>query len=160
MDAGDFDELALFRALSESRVRALLIGRRALIALGVPVLTSDYDYWIHIDDIEEFNAAVQTLDLVPNHDPVAARARGRYVVEGDQRIEVLVARSQSTKDGIPVVFDEVWARRRRIQIADGAIVAVPEIGDLILTKKWSMRVKDLPDIQLLEALRREETGEP
>jgi len=34
VDAGDFDEDGFFRAISASGVRSLLIGRRALIALG------------------------------------------------------------------------------------------------------------------------------
>jgi hypothetical protein len=38
-----FDELAFFKALSGSGARALLIGRRALVLLGLPVLTADYD---------------------------------------------------------------------------------------------------------------------
>lgn len=39
-------------AIARSDVRALLIGRRALIALGLPLNTRDYDFWIHIDDIQ------------------------------------------------------------------------------------------------------------
>ena len=41
-----FDELDFFRRIEESAARALLIGRRALVVLGLPVLTADYDYWI------------------------------------------------------------------------------------------------------------------
>jgi hypothetical protein len=51
VQATEFDEEALFSAIACSGVRALLIGRRALVALGIPVLTADYDLWIHIDDI-------------------------------------------------------------------------------------------------------------
>ena len=35
-----------------SGARVLLIGRQALIALGLPVLTADYDVWIAFEDIE------------------------------------------------------------------------------------------------------------
>jgi hypothetical protein len=48
--ANEFEEADFFRALSRSGARVLLIGRRALIALGLPVLTADYDLWVHIDD--------------------------------------------------------------------------------------------------------------
>ena len=57
MRAGEFDELAFFRAIHRSGARALLIGRRALVLLGLPVLTADYDFWIGIDDIAAFNEA-------------------------------------------------------------------------------------------------------
>jgi hypothetical protein len=56
MQPSSFDEVAFFRALYRSEVRALLVGRRALVLLGPPVLTADYDFWIAIDDIERFNA--------------------------------------------------------------------------------------------------------
>jgi hypothetical protein len=41
VQATAFDELAVFRAIADSGARALLIGRQALIALGMPVMTSD-----------------------------------------------------------------------------------------------------------------------
>ena len=41
MQASAFDEVAFFRAVHESGARALLIGRRALVLLGLPVLTAD-----------------------------------------------------------------------------------------------------------------------
>jgi hypothetical protein len=46
----DFDEAEFFPRISESGARALLIGRRALVVLGLPVLTADYDFWVHGDD--------------------------------------------------------------------------------------------------------------
>ena len=52
MRGSDFDELAFFRALSAGGARALLIGRRALVVLGLPVLTAGYDFWLHFDDAE------------------------------------------------------------------------------------------------------------
>lgn len=156
MEGSAFDESAFFRALGASGARILLIGRRALIALGVPVLTADYDFWVHVDDIELVNAAVAPFDMAPNHPPDVARSRGRYVLENDEHVDVLVARSCSTKEGEPVLFDEVWARRRIVQYKGGESVAVPRIDDLIRTKRWSMRQKDVSDIELLETLRRVE----
>lgn len=43
MDADVFDEGEFFAALARSGARILLIGRRALIALGLPMVTADYD---------------------------------------------------------------------------------------------------------------------
>jgi hypothetical protein len=151
-----FEEGAFFRAIAGSGVRALLIGRRALIALGIPVLTADYDFWLHIDDIRAFNAAIEPMGLFPTHTPEEARVRGRYVAENDERVDVLVARSIPTVDGVKVVFDEIWPRRRGLEVAPGVVVPVPATADLILTKLFGGRPKDFEDIRLLEALRGEE----
>ncbi len=156
MQGSEFDEDAFFEGIA--RVRALLIGRRALIALGIPVLTSDYDLWVHPDDIEALNRALLPLDLFPSHTPEQARARGRYVLENDEHVDVLVARGASTKDGDVVAFDEVWARRQRLPYKGGTTVAVPMVDDLIRTKRWSMRPRDLTDIELLEGIRRSNGG--
>ena len=57
MRPDDFDERAFFKAVERCRVRALLIGRRALVVLGRPLLTAEYDFWLHIDDVETLNTA-------------------------------------------------------------------------------------------------------
>jgi hypothetical protein len=151
-----FEEAEFFGAIARSGVRALLIGRRALIALGIPVLTADYDFWLHTDDIAGFNSAIAPMGLHPTLSPEEARARGRYVAENDERIDVLVARSVPTVDGVRVAFDEIWPRRRGLEVAPGIEVAVPALTDLILTKRFGGRPKDFEDIRLLEALRRED----
>ncbi|MEQ1909423.1 MAG: hypothetical protein ABMA15_11400 [Vicinamibacterales bacterium] len=155
MQGGEFDEVAFFRAIHESGARALLIGRRALVLLGLPVLTADYDFWIAIDDIAAFNAAAVRCDLHPTVGPEEARRRGRYAVENDEHVDVLVARSVTTVDGVAVAFDTIWARHRTIALAPGVDVQLPVIDDLILTKRFADRPKDLEDIRLLRILKGE-----
>ncbi|HYO46468.1 MAG TPA: hypothetical protein VEY33_07250, partial [Gemmatimonadota bacterium] len=58
--------------------------------------------------------------------------------------------------GVRVEFDGVWRRRRALDVAAGVTIAVPALNDLILTKRFGGRPKDLEDIRLLEALRKEE----
>jgi hypothetical protein len=157
MEDSAFDEVEFFRSLAASGARALLIGRRALVALGLPVLTADYDFWLHIDDISRFNDVGAAFDLEPNHAPDAARARGRYVLENDERIDVLVGRSVPTTDGVMVSFDEVWAKRQSVALAPGVSISLPCIDDLIRTKRFADRPKDAEDIRMLLALQ-ETTG--
>lgn len=151
MRGTEFDEAEFFRSVA--RVRALLIGRRALIALGIPVLTADYDLWVHVDDIEALNISVEVFDLAPNRSPEEARRLGRYVLENDEHVDVLVGSARTTVDGMQVRFDDVWDRRRLLEVASGVRVAVPSLDDLIATKKLAARPKDAEDIRLLEALR-------
>jgi hypothetical protein len=156
VQGSEFDETEFFAAIAASGARALLIGRRALVALGIPVLTADYDFWLHIDDIAAFNAAVEPQGLSPTRTPDEARGRGRYVLENDERVDVLVARTVPTVDGVRVSFEDVWSRRRPLEVAPGIAVTVPALDDLILTKRFGGRPKDLEDIRLLEALRKED----
>lgn len=153
MEAGSFDEAEFFRAIGASGARALLIGRRALITLGLPLMTRDYDFWIHADDAAVFNRASAPFDLFPNRLPDEARSFGRYVLENDEKVDVLVARMVSTRDGVHVTFADVWERRRMIEIAPSVAVAIPCLDDLILTKRFGGRPKDAEDIRMLEALR-------
>jgi hypothetical protein len=73
----EFEEIEFFRAIQESGARALLIGRRALVALGIPVLTAAYDFWLHIDDITRFNEAVEPMELFPRLCAPRRRNEGR-----------------------------------------------------------------------------------
>lgn len=155
MRGSDFDELAFFRAIDTSGARALLIGRRALVVLGLPVLTADYDFWLHFDDAERFNEALARFDLIPTHTPDEARRRGRYALENDEHVDVLIARSVPTTDGVAVVFDDVWTRRQTAALATGIDVVLPSLADLVATKRFASRPKDLEDIRLLEILWKE-----
>jgi hypothetical protein len=150
-----FDEVEFFRAVREAGVRVLLIGRRALVVLGLPVLTADYDLWIHIDDADTLNKTVEPFGLIPTHSSEEARRRGRYRLENEEIVDVLVAQSVTTVDGETVAFDELWERRREVEITTGVSVCLPTIGDLIATKRFAARPKDLEDIRLLEILRSE-----
>lgn len=159
MEGSEFDETAFFGAIATSGARALLIGRRALIALGLPLLTGDYDFWLHLDDIELLNDAVAPLGLVPTHTPQEARGRGRYVLQNDEKVDVLLGRSVPTIDGERAVFDEAWTRRESVEVAPGIDVAVPCLDDLARTKRFGSRPKDAEDLRLIEALRRRRSGE-
>jgi len=153
MQAGEFSDEDFFRALAASGARVLLIGRRALILLGAPVMTADYDVWIHFDDIERLNATFEKLDHMPSRSPADARSTGRYVLENGERIDVMLARSKSGPAGRALEFDAAWSRRQKVTALPGVEICLPSIDDLITTKTWGSRPKDLIDIQFLEALR-------
>lgn len=152
MQPSSFDEVGFFRTLHQSGSRALLIGRRALVLLGLPVLTADYDFWLAADDIAAFNAVGKLFDLHPNRTPDEARKHGRYVLENDEHIDVLVAKSVTTLDGHLLDFDGLWTRRRSVPLVDVGVY-IPSLDDLILTKQVASRPKDLEDLRLLRILK-------
>lgn len=152
MQASAFEEIAFFRAIAQSGARALLIDRRALIALGMPVMTADYDFWLAADDIALFNDALRPFELRPNRSIEEARATGRYVLENDEHVDVLVARAFSA-NGQMVHFDDVWTRRQQAELDEGVSISIPSVDDLILTKQLGGRPRDADDIRWLEKLR-------
>ena len=152
MEGSDFDERVFFQRIAGSGARALLIGRRALVALGLPLLTADYDFWVHPDDVTVFNVAVEVLGLVATHTPEEVRKRGRYVLENDEHVDVLAARSVSSADGLEVAFDDLWKRRQTLRLDPETSITIPSISDLILTKRFALRPKDIDDIRLLQTL--------
>ena len=152
-----FDEAEFFRAIAQSGARVLLIGRRALIALGLPVLTHDYDLWVHRDDLDALNRALAPLGFVPSRTVAEAHATGRYVLQDTEHVDVLVAQGVGTFEGTRVGFDALWANRQQCEVAPGVMIALPELDDLIETKKFARRAKDADDLRLLEILRRERT---
>lgn len=149
-----FSDEDFFRAIIASCARVLLIGRRALVTLGAPVMPADYDLWVHIDDIEKLNAVFEPLGHMPNRTPTDARLAGRYFIENGERVDVLVARASSGANSPALSFDEAWSRRERVDLGRGLAVDLPCIDDLIATKRWAARAKDLIDVQSLEGLRR------
>jgi hypothetical protein len=154
VDVEDFDEETFFGALAGSGARVLLIGRRALVALSIPVLTADYDLWIGFEDVERLNEALVPLGFVPTKTPEEARPTGRYALEDGEHVDVLIARSVPTVDGIQVPFEEVWSRRQTVAYASGIVLTLPSLDDLILTKRFGARARDAVDISLLEALKK------
>jgi hypothetical protein len=97
-----------------------------------------------------------TLGLVASHTPEEARNRGRYVLENDEHVDVLAARTVSTPDGLVVAFDDLWNRRQTLHLDPETPVVIPSLADLILTKRFAQRSKDLEDIRLLQTLLTEE----
>jgi hypothetical protein len=100
-----------------------------------------------------------SIDHYPNREPAEARACGRYVFENDEHVG-MIARAATTKRGAVLTFDEAWARHQTLAYGASVRIAVPTVADLILTKEWAMRTKDVIDIQLLEALRAKGGGDP
>jgi hypothetical protein len=90
---------------------------------------------------------------LPNRSPDEARAFGRYLLENDERVDVLVARAMPTVDGERVYFEQIWERRQAVDVGDGVFVQLPALDDLIRTKRFASRARDRDHIRLLETLR-------
>ena len=89
---------ALRSYIAASGARALLIGRRALITLGLPLMTRDYDFWLHGDD------AARLLEALPDNErewlatPCGPRETKVFLVAGGTALLAL-----RTNDGKVVI---------------------------------------------------------
>ena len=116
-------------------------------------MTADYDLWIHRDDVEALNAAFEAVSHFPSKEPEQARLSGRYVIENGERIDVMVARAASTPSGESLAFEDAWARRSLLEVFRGVFASLPCLDDLIVTKRWGSRPRDLADIEWLSLLK-------
>ena len=60
-----------------------------------------------------------------------------------------------TLDGARIEFDDVWTCRQIVSLASDIEVPLPSFDDLIATKRFGTRPKDLEDIRLLQVLKAE-----
>ena len=67
-------------------------------------------------------------------------------------MDVLATRSVPTVDGVTVAFDDLWNRRQNVAPHPNTPVTIPSLADLILTKRFAARPKDIEDIRLLQTL--------
>jgi hypothetical protein len=53
---------------------------------------------------------------------------------------------------VAVVFDDLWNRRQTLHLDADTPVTIPSLADLILTKRFAARPKDIEDVRLLQTL--------
>jgi hypothetical protein len=153
------DPIEFLRALHEIEVPYLLVGRQALVLLGAPLMTADYDFWLspereHLDRLLSL-AREKGLEVSVS-DPV----RGPFFsLLGDSlKLDFFRGRKYSFKGGEPFTFAEVYSRRKVVPV-EGFAVYVPCLEDLLRTKRIRSCPKDLEDVKYLQVLlEREATG--
>ena len=76
-------------------VEQIRSAARAMIALGVPVLTSDYELWVHIDDVELLNQRADSLVPCPLPD---CRRSTSLRPSASRRVDALAATLSQTSN--------------------------------------------------------------
>lgn len=144
----DYKDILL--ALSEEKVRFLLVGAYALAAHGYPRATMDIDIWI-MPSPQNADAALRALHRfgAPLHDLTKGDLQKDDTVfqigVAPRRIDIITAAS-----GLD--FEEAYGRSLSVNI-EGIEVRIPSIDDLIRNKRASGRTKDLADAEALESLK-------
>ena len=137
----------ILRALSERKVKFLLVGAYAMAAHGYPRSTMDIDLWVMPDPenarlvfkaLEDFGAPLGGLS------PEDLQIEGIVFQIGvaPRRIDIL-----TFADGLK--FEDAYSHSNIVEI-DAIPVHILSITDLITNKRSTGRTKDLADAELLE----------
>jgi predicted nucleotidyltransferase len=158
-------------ALNEAEVRYLVVGGLAVVAHGHVRFTADLDLVV---DFEESNlrrslAVFKALGYVPRA-PVEleqfadAGLRASWI--RDKGLTVFSMYSdvhRATEIDLfvedPLGFDEAYLRAAKMEVAPGIEATFVCLDDLIQLKRAAGRPEDLADIERLERLRGESSGD-
>jgi predicted nucleotidyltransferase len=140
----------MLQALSDEKVRFLLIGAYALAAHGYPRATMDIDIWI-MPSQENADSVMRALQRFGS--PLQNITREDFQKDGTVfQIGVAPRRVDIITTASGLRFEETFERSMAIAI-DGIEVHIPSIDDLICNKRASARTKDIADAEALEELR-------
>jgi hypothetical protein len=139
----------MLHALSEEKVRFLLIGAYAMAAHGYPRATMDIDIWVLpspknaeavLRALRRFGAPLHNLTLEDLNDEGTIFQIG----VAPRRIDIITAAAG-------LRFEETYERSMTVSI-EGIEVRIPSVEDLIRNKRATGRTKDLADVEALESL--------
>jgi len=143
----------MLHALSDEKVRFLLVGAYALAAHGYPRATMDIDIWV-MPSPQNAEAVLKALGRFGA--PLLNLAKEDLQKEGTvfqigvapRRIDIITAASG-------LQFEEAYTRSLSVTI-EGIEVRILSIDDIIRNKRASGRTKDLADAETLESAKSSE----
>jgi predicted nucleotidyltransferase len=144
------DYKEMLQALSDEKVKFILIGAYAMAAHGYPRATMDIDIWI-MPSPQNANAVIRALQRfgAPLHNLTRKDLQTDGIVfqigVAPRRIDIMTGVSGLT-------FEDTFGHTTVINI-EGIDVHIPSVEDLIRNKKATGRIKDLADVEVLESLK-------
>ena len=141
----------LIRVLNQWKIRYLIIGRRAVILYGGPVLTADTDLWIRPEDKKRVLSSllgklgVEISDSPDTKKPVVSG------FSGPKKFDFFFQKSVRNIEGETVKFEDCYQNSiLKKDRAENVSFRIPSIDDLIRLKKIRRpNVKDEQDIEYL-----------
>ena len=142
--------LDVIREFNRHQVRHVIIGRRAVILYGGPVLTGDNDIWIHTADREKALSLLKRLDFQLSH-PVETKRPIVTAFSGMKKYDLFFHKGIKNLEDEPIEFEECYRNSTLIEDPSKDIFfRVPSIDDLIRLKKIrEPNVRDEQDIEYL-----------
>ena len=146
----------ILHALSDEKVRFLLVGAYALAAHGYPRATMDIDIWV-MPSSQNANAVLRALRRfgAPLHNLTKEDLQKDGTIfqigVAPRRIDLI-----TTASGLQ--FEQTYQRSLCVNI-EGIEVHIPSIDDLIRNKLATGRTKDLADVEVLESFKNSEQND-
>lgn len=153
--AEPFDLIRLLQLLAQRRIRYLLIGRWAVAQHGAPVVTADYDLWVHPNDRKKFFRLLETAFDAELPDPAQWNRPLVTAYVGPDKIDCFSPKRIVNDEGEERTFDQVYARAEiKKNPKERLSIRVPNIDDLIALKKFTQndplkQARNLEDIRYL-----------
>jgi len=147
------DYREMLHALSDEKVRFLLVGAYALAAHGYPRATMDIDIWVMpspqnadavLKALRRFGAPLLNL----TKEDLQEEGTVFQIGVAPRRIDIITAASG-------LQFEEAYTRSLSVTI-EGIEVRILSIDDIIRNKRASGRTKDLADAETLESAKSSE----
>jgi hypothetical protein len=141
----------LIRTFNHQKIRYLIIGRRAVILYGGPVLTADTDLWVHPEDKKRvLSLLLDKLGLEISHSPNTKKP----IVSGFsglKKFDFFFQKSVRNIEGETIEFEDCYQNSIiRKDPTENVNFRIPFIDDLIRLKKIRKpNVKDEQDIEYL-----------
>jgi hypothetical protein len=143
--------LDVIREFNRLEIRYLIIGRRAVILYGAPVLTGDNDIWIHTGDREKaLSLLAKKFDFELSH-PVETKRPIVTGFSGMKKYDLFFQKSARNVENDTVEFEECYRNSVLVEdLAKRISFRVPSIDDLVRLKKLRKpNAKDEQDIEYL-----------
>jgi hypothetical protein len=141
----------LIRELNRRKIRYLIIGRRAVILYGGPVLTADTDLWIHPEDKKmALSLLLDKLGFEISHPPDTKRP----IVSGFsglKKFDLFFQKGVKNIENEAIEFEDCYKNSvLKKDSKENVSFRIPSIDDLIRLKKIRKpNVKDEQDIEYL-----------
>ena len=141
----------LIRELNRRKIRYLIIGRRAVILYGGPVLTADTDLWIHPEDKRTaLSLLLDELGLEISHPPDTKKP----IVSGFsglKKFDLFFQKGIKNIENEAIEFEDCYKHSvLKKDSKENVSFRIPSIDDLIRLKKIRKpNVKDEQDIEYL-----------
>jgi len=141
----------LLREFNRHDIRYLIIGRRAVILYGGPVLTADNDFWIHpADKKKTLSLLLEKFGFELSYPP---DTRKPIVTgfSGMKKYDLFFQKSVRNMENETIEFEECYENSiTKEDVGLGLSFRIPSVDDLIRLKKIRKpNVKDEQDIEYL-----------